>query len=352
VKDNRPATRPHRPSDTGQSPTAEISQQCGSVKPIAQPSDAVHTSGRRILIVDEPDESREAIERALGRWGYRLRSSRSHAQAWRILQEPDPPQLLILSHAVVGANRVRLCERIRRLQQDYVYVISLAREGHNEDMAEAMAHGADACVRRPVDLDELFVRLRAGERILDLQAELLATQDSLQEQATHDALTGLWNRSAILHILATEIDRARREDTSLAVLMVDLDNFKKINDTHGHGVGDLTLRETARRMRDVLRTYDMIGRYGGEEFLIVVPRCDLTFSAYVAERVRLAVAAEPIVTKQKSLYVTASFGIAAAWGLDDPDGDTLIQAADRALYDAKRAGRNRVELAGVARAVG
>ena len=348
MRDDRPTAPRDRPSDATEPPSVDTADGCGSAKQPEHASDSAAPSARCILIADEVDESREAMERALIRWGYRPRSAPSHSQAWRILQEPVPPQLVILSHAVPGANQVRLCERIRRLQQDYVYVISLAREGRNEDFAEAMAHGADACIRRPVDPEELLVRLRAGERILDLQAELLAAQDSLRDQATHDALTGLWNRPAILETLATEIDRARREDTSLAVLMVDLDDFKKINDTYGHAAGDMALRGTATRMRDVLRTYDMIGRYGGEEFLVVVPRCDLTFSAYVAERLRLAVAAEAIVTGETALYVTASFGIAAACGLEDPDGDTLIQAADNALYGAKRAGRNRVELATVA----
>ena len=351
MKDDGSAIQRHRPSATAKPQAVDVTEPCKPAKSATHlPGPDVRT-GRHILVVDESDESRQAIEQALLHWGYRPQATACHSEAWRILQEPTAPQFVILSRPVADANRAGLCPQIRHLQQEYVYVIFLAREGRSEDLSEATAHGADACIRRPVDLDELFVRVRAGERILDLQTQLLAAQDSLREQATHDALTGLWNRAAILETLAAEVDRARREHTPLAVIMADLDHFKNVNDTHGHGAGDVVLRETASRMRQVLRTYDMIGRYGGEEFLIVVPQCDLTISACTAERLRLAVAGEPVVTEQTSLYVTASFGIAAASALEDPHGDALIQAADVALYAAKRAGRNRVELAPVAQAV-
>src|SRR5207302_6183216 len=138
-----------------------------------------------------------------------------------------------------------------------------------QDLVDGMDAGADDYITKPFNAHELRVRLRAGSRILDLQEELLLAREALREQATHDGLTGLLNRVSIMETLQTELARATREGQPISVLMVDLDRFKSINDTHGHLTGDAVLREAARRMKSAIRRYDAIGRYGVDEFLIV-----------------------------------------------------------------------------------
>jgi diguanylate cyclase (GGDEF)-like protein len=177
--------------------------------------------------------------------------------------------------------------------------------------------------------------------VLRLQEGLLAAQEALRRRATHDDLTGLWNRGMILERLTHEVSRARREHTPLSVAMADLDHFKQINDTHGHAAGDAVLRYAAHRLRDTLRDYDCLGRYGGEEFLLVVPKCDAAAAIDTAERLRAAVAVACVPFGSSSIPVTVSVGVAStdAVGYDEA---ALMRAADAALYEAKAGGRNRV----------
>jgi diguanylate cyclase (GGDEF)-like protein len=206
-----------------------------------------------------------------------------------------------------------------------------------------MEAGADDYVTKPFETKELEVRLRAGRRILDLQADLVKAREALRDQATHDPLTGLWNRYALLDTLKREHSRAGRESTPLAVIMVDLDHFKQVNDTYGHLAGDAVLREAARRMRIHVRSYDHVGRYGGEEFLIVLPGTSEVNAAQLAERLRDAIAREPVtLAGDLRVAVTASFGVSAT-DLAAEDQETMIRLADEALYRAKENGRNRVE---------
>ena len=168
---------------------------------------------------------------------------------------------------------------------------------------------------------------------------------SLRIQATLDPLTGLCNRRAILETLDNELVRASRQGLSLSLMIVDLDHFKAVNDTFGHQVGDQVLQETAGRIRATLQPYDTLGRYGGEEFLIVAPGCDAAKGAAVAERLRAALISEPIISTAGPIVTTACFGVASNAGVETIDAANLIRAADEVLYWAKAAGRNRVEVA-------
>jgi diguanylate cyclase (GGDEF)-like protein len=180
---------------------------------------------------------------------------------------------------------------------------------------------------------------------VELQEELLVAREALRVQATHDSLTGLLNRAAILDVLQTELARASRESQPVSVLMVDLDHFKRINDHLGHQAGDTVLREAARRMASAIRRYDSIGRYGGEEFLVILPGCTSEGALAQAERLRLAVGAEPIDLGRQSVSVTCSLGCACCTDAQSGTSDSLVREADGALYGAKEGGRNRIVVA-------
>ena len=167
----------------------------------------------------------------------------------------------------------------------------------------------------------------------------------MRYRATHDPLTSLWNRGVTLELLERELIRSHREQVSTTILMGDLDHFKKINDTYGHLAGDDVLRETARRLLASVRAYDFVGRYGGEEFLIVLNNCDPGFSLRRAEDIRKIIEAQPVQTSSGPIRVTMSVGLLLSqeWGLQPVEA--LLREVDAALYAAKQAGRNCVRVA-------
>jgi two-component system cell cycle response regulator len=214
-----------------------------------------------------------------------------------------------------------------------------------QDIVAGMEAGADDYITKPFKDNELRVRLRAGRRIIDLQNELIAAREALRLRATHDPLTGLWNHEEILDILKQELDRANREGLAVSVVMADIDHFKKVNDTYGHMTGDAVLRTTARRLQEAVRSYDSIGRYGGEEFLIVLPGCAGPNSAASAERLLHCIGNKAMDTPEGMIQITVSLGIAGTGEGMLLDADALVKAADLALYQAKENGRNRFEIA-------
>jgi len=259
------------------------------------------------------------------------------------MQAADAPRLAVLDWMMPYMDGVEVCRRIRTAAHEpYVYVLLLTARTESQDLVEGMEAGADDYLTKPFNAQELRVRLRAGRRILDLQQQLMEAREALRVQATHDALTGLLNRGRVVEILFAEIARSARERRPLAVLMVDLDHFKQINDTHGHQAGDAVLREAARRMQAVTRHYDSPGRYGGEEFLIVLPGCGARDGYVQAERIREAFAREPFAAGGESMAVTCSIGVSSSDACADGEACRLIREADEALYDAKNRGRNRV----------
>ena len=305
----------------------------------------------KILLAEDDALSRHRLATILGKWGYEVSVTPDGAEAWQAMQRPDAPQLVILDWMMPGLDGLEVCQKIRqRGQEPYVYVILLTARTSQEDLLAGLGAGADDYLCKPFDLQELQVRLRAGRRILGLQDELISTREALREQATHDFLTGLWNRRAILDFLVREFLRAQREGHPLGVVMVDLDHFKHINDDYGHPAGDAVLSEAARRMQTLLRPYDGIGRYGGEEFLAVLVGCGIAQTVEVAERLRTSLEQQEIEISGGTITVTGSFGVivyeshgTGAEGSHAEDNiNTLLKAADDALYQAKHQGRNQV----------
>ena len=298
----------------------------------------------RVLIADQNPISRAALASMLAGWGYEPVQAAGGIEAWRWLRAADGPRLAILDSRLEGIDAIEICRRVRMENGPrYAYLLLLTETAPIEDLVAALDAGADDYVARPFHSQEFRARLQAGCRIIRLHERLVAAHEQLYEQATRDSLTGLWNRTSAIQILEREIARAKRGGTSVAVIMADLDRFKLVNDTHGHMGGDALLREAARRMSEVLRKYDSIGRYGGEEFLIVVPGCHPVDGLSVAERLREAVCGRPFAVGEGSHAGTCSFGL--AW--DDcrapVTANQLLRDADAALYRAKRKGRNRVE---------
>jgi two-component system cell cycle response regulator len=239
---------------------------------------------------------------------------------------------------------VEICRRVRGAgREPYIYILLLTARTESQYLVEGMEAGADDYLTKPFAAQELRVRLRAGRRILDLQSELVAAREALRVQATHDNLTGIANRGAILDTLHTELSRASRDRRSVAVLMGDIDRFKSINDMHGHQAGDDILREAAHRMKSAMRVYDSVGRYGGEEFLVVLPGCDADGANAQAERIRASFCSEAFRARGALRPVTCSFGVSWRYMSGPGDADALIREADLALYAAKDKGRNRVE---------
>lgn len=302
-----------------------------------------------LLIVEDSAVQRKILEDLVCAWGYDLTSVEDGSKAAEVLQGPDPPRLVILDWMLPGMDGVEVCQTVRRMgREPYIYILLLTSRSETEDRVTGLDAGADDYMPKPFEAEELKARLRAGERILQLQEKLVESREALRVQATRDGLTGAWNRGAIVESLERELSRARRTDKPASVIMGDVDNFKRINDMHGHAAGDAVLREVVRRMGGGLRAYDMVGRYGGEEFMVVLPDCDIAGAVVVAERLRLNVSRGPVLSGEASIPVTLSQGIATAVDTTTTVADVLLQAADTALYEAKRNGRNRVEVAAVA----
>ncbi|MDP6545915.1 MAG: diguanylate cyclase [Phycisphaerae bacterium] len=300
----------------------------------------------RVLLCEADQATRELLIMTLGECGYEVADAEDGEQVFEALGGDQAPPLAILDTEMPDGDCISLCRRLRnRPSGDYTYVMLLTGRTDGHETIEALEAGADCCIAKPVNPLELKARLLAAQRVLDLRDELIETRTTLRTQAAHDALTGLWNRPAIMDILGMELNRATRHGTSVGVVIADLDCFKEINDTYEHVGGDAVIRQTARTMRAAFRPYDGFGRYGGQEFLIVLSRCDITFASHVAERLRKCVEKQVVTVGDRQVSLTMSMGVAAQCGFPSIGAHELIQSASKALYRAKLAGRNRVETA-------
>jgi len=300
----------------------------------------------KILIADDDALSRRLLEKTLTLAGYEVTSVANGRQAVERLSEPDAPRLALLDWMMPELDGPGVCQQVRKSRDhNYVYMILLTSRESKEDIVAGLESGADDYLIKPFDADELKARLRTGERILHLEDRLVEAREQMRFKATHDHLTTLWNRGVIMDLLGRELTRSQRENGCTAVLLGDVDHFKNTNDTHGHLVGDQVLREVARRLLLSVRSYDFVGRYGGEEFLVVLNNCwpDAAFAR--AEQIRKNVGTRPVQTDAGPLGISMSLGmlLSSDWG--HRPADELLREVDAALYAAKTAGRNCVRVA-------
>src|ERR1700691_265876 len=286
-----------------------------------------------VLIAEDDSICSMILQTWLKTWGYRVVVAKNGIEAWDILQQEHSPELLILDWVMPGIDGLELCRRIRQRQQN-AYILLVTANDKKREIVNGLEAGADDYLTKPFDSDELRARLRVGQRMLPLHQRL-------RFQATHDTLTGIWSRGATLDMLHRELERAARAQASTGVLMLDLDRFKNINDTRGHLGGDSVLKEVVRRIAHTVRTYDVVGRYGGEEFLIVLPGCNRDNIQETAERIRTTVAGSPIQVAESEIFATVSIGGAVA-SPGKVSAKEILAHADAALYRAKAAGRNCV----------
>jgi two-component system cell cycle response regulator len=296
----------------------------------------------KILIADDSVVSRRLLRGMLNDRGYSVTEVQDGVAALQELQKSDAPKLAILDWMMPGLNGTEVVQQLRMAGcESYTYVLLLTAQTEKSDIVAGLDSGADDYLTKPFDAPELRARLRVGEQIVHLQERLRCALAASEFRASHDALTGVYNRGTIVGLLEREAGRCLREGKTLGAIFADVDRFKSINDAYGSGAGDQVLLEVAGRMQSALRSYDFLGRYGGEEFLIVLPDCGDKDVQHIAERLRQAVSRSPARAGNMSVAVTLSFG-ATTTNVSENTG-ALLHRADLALYDAKEAGGNIVK---------
>lgn len=294
----------------------------------------------KILVADDSRTSRMILSAVLRNWGFDPVLVEDGKGAWETLQQPDAPGLAILDWSMPGLSGLEVCRLVRRMNTtDPPYIIILTSKGEKEDIVFGLEAGANDYIAKPYDNAELHARIKVGQRMVEMQAEMNRVKSALSYEASHDPLTATMNRRAVLNALEKEFVRSQRESTQLTIGLLDIDHFKKINDTFGHRVGDEVLCGLVRVIEGSIRVYDCVGRYGGEEFLVITPGKDNAIKEEVYERLSRAVSSAEIQTAAGPVSITLSTGVACRKEHDTVD--SLLDAADAALYRAKAEGRNR-----------
>lgn len=297
---------------------------------------------RNVLVADDDDATRLRLEHLLKKWGHRVTSVSRGDVALEILGTSGPPHLAIVDWMMPGMTGVDLCRALRARKSDsYTYIILIADRDDPESMLAGLDAGADDFLLKPVAPEELRARLRAGQRIVELQERLVAAREEQRRHADRDGLTGIASRRHVFEVLETHLSESAAQSIDLTVAMIDLDDFKRVNDEHGHIVGDRALRLACEAMQRQLRRTDAFGRYGGDEFVAVLPDTSLREGAEIAQRMCDALASGPLQCGELALRATASVGVATSNGAPC-EREQILKWADRALFRAKAAGGNQV----------
>ena len=299
---------------------------------------------RRVVVVDDDDMSRRLVGKALEYEGFQVRLAESGAQGLQILNEWHP-HLVLLDVNMPNLNGLETLAKLRAHENEYVSVMFVSANSKTEDVIRGLDAGADDYVCKPFEVMELLARVRAQLRIKDLNDSLKRANDRLKELVDIDDLTGLFNMRSLYKRLDYELDRARRYNRSLSVLMMDLDNFKQVNDKHDHLFGSFVIKEVGKMIRENIRKVDFAARYGGDEYLVVLTEISLEGATTFANRLRSKIEEATYTNEFYTMRLTASLGLAIANpNQNEVDARALVRYADRALYKAKENGRNRVEI--------
>ena len=296
----------------------------------------------KILIVEDELIFRRMVKKYLLEAGYDIVEAEDGQSAWELFQH-EPFHLVITDWMMPRLNGPELVQKIRTSgQKNYTYIIMLTAMDDKDNVVLGLESGADEYLTKPFNSRELVARVASGMRILRLEEQLTQAHQQMEILAMRDGLTGLLNRRAIEEYAEAEFNLTARKERALSVIMLDIDHFKSVNDQFGHKFGDHALQQVAKILKEDLRTYDRIGRWGGEEFILILPDTQLKDAATVAERIRVRTAEMKISLENgKTFSVHISLGVACT--TNQPSSlMKLIDAADQALYQAKQTGRNRV----------
>jgi two-component system, cell cycle response regulator len=299
----------------------------------------------RILLVDDEPTQRLIVARLLKRAGYEVDTAGNGVEAMAKLGSGDF-QLMITDWEMPEMDGIALCRTLRKSEtKSYTYTILLTARDSIENVVAGLQAGADDYLTKPVIEPELIARLNTGKRIVTLERSLRAANEENRRISITDPLTGAYNRRYLMEQLPREIDRSARYSRELAVIMCDVDHFKRINDTHGHLVGDEVLKWFVGRLQEHVRSADWVARYGGEEFVVVLPETNVKNAAMAAENLRQRIAGSRCtIPAVADLEVTASFGVCGWQGAAKQGAtlDQLIARCDAGIYASKASGRNRV----------
>ncbi|MEQ1824502.1 MAG: diguanylate cyclase [Pirellula sp.] len=292
----------------------------------------------KILIADDDGLSLGMLRGVLSKSGYEVVSANNGNTAWELLQSNDAPRLAILDWGMPGLEGIEICRRLRQLRTNTpCYVILITARNTKADIVSGLQAGANDFITKPFDRSELLARVQVGRTVTELQAEI-------QALASRDSLTKLLNRHALTEEADREWSRSNRFQGPLSCVMLDIDYFKKINDTHGHLVGDVVIASVADVLRQGSRVSDVIARYGGEEFCALLPETNESQAAHWAEQIRIKIENLKISSGDATVQVTVSLGVAEHLETMAKPNE-LIEESDQCLLFAKQSGRNRVMVA-------
>lgn len=296
-----------------------------------------------VAVVDDDAAIRRLVRLFLKRAGFETMECTTGIEARERLATM-PWDLAILDRRLPDMDGVVLCQELKA-NADFRarYIIMLTGETEQEDKIEGLELGADDYITKPFSYPELLARVRAGKRIVDLQTELISTNKRLELLSITDGLTRLHNHRYFQDELARAFEESQRYQRPLSMAMIDIDFFKKVNDTYGHAVGDDVLKAVSKLYADSVRSTDLVARYGGEEFVVMMPETELEDAISFAEKIRLMVESTPIHTQAGIVPVTVSLGVSSVPYSNVRSSNELIVVADKALYRAKRRGRNQVQ---------
>ena len=297
----------------------------------------------KILIADDDAVSRSMMRRLLTQCGYEVDTASNGIEAVQFVSKEEGPRLLLLDWMMPELDGPEVCRAIRAgSRRAYIYIMLLTSKDSKEDLIEGLEAGADDFLTKPCNLQELRARLRTGERILQLEDILVTAREEMRYRATHDGMTNLLNRTSVIQSLREQVQKLPGTEEEFAAVICDVDHFKKINDTYGHPVGDEVLCEIARRLKHSVRIADAVGRFGGEEFLLILMRCTADYMPDLCGAICESIQSTPVLTTAGALHVTISVGaVHVGMAHTEKSVEVVLQTVDFALYEAKTAGRNR-----------